>query len=340
MATKTQHPTSRRALLSAAIGAGAAGLAAILGRPVPTKATNGGSIILGFSAVNNDGSGSNEASATTLISTNGGDGFVALTTGAEQSYGIWGISSGSLGRGVSGLTEHGDGATQGVFGEAISSSGTGVFGLASSPSGQTFGIHGHADSTGGIAVYGSVYSPTGATYGSVGESASTSGTGVFGIASADTGPTRGVLGQVDSPGGTGVQAYSGPAAGLPAPKARTAVFGQANQGTNGVGVRGHSASGTGLYGSTTTGYALRAVGRVKLDDCAGVATVGLGANTVVVTPGVDLVSTSAVVATLLGDAGGSTTVKRVAVNATSNTFTIVLTANSAAAVKVAWIVLG
>jgi hypothetical protein len=59
-----------------------------------------------------------------------------------------------------------------------------------------------------------------------------------------------------------------------------------------------------------------------------------------VTPGIDLTSTSAVIATLNGNAGGSTTVKRVLINATANTFTIYLTANSTANVKVAWLVAG
>ncbi len=58
------------------------------------------------------------------------------------------------------------------------------------------------------------------------------------------------------------------------------------------------------------------------------------------TPGIDLTATSAVVATLQGSAGGTTTVHRIAVNATADTFTIYLTANATAAVKVAWHVFG
>jgi len=45
-----------------------------------------------------------------------------------------------------------------------------------------------------------------------------------------------------------------------------------------------------------------------------------------------------VIATLNGSAGGSTAVKRVAINATTNVFTIYLTANATASVKVAWLV--
>ena len=93
-------------------------------------------------------------------------------------------------------------------------------------------------------------------------------------------------------------------------------------------------------GAERTGQAIRAIGRVVLDNCSGVATIAAGSNNVTVTPGIDLVATSAVVATLQGDAGGSTTVKRVTVNTTNNTFQIVLTANSTAQVKVAWHVFG
>lgn len=47
-----------------------------------------------------------------------------------------------------------------------------------------------------------------------------------------------------------------------------------------------------------------------------------------------------VTATLMGSAGGRTTVHRVSINTTANTFTIVLTANSTVNVKVGWHVFG
>ena len=95
-----------------------------------------------------------------------------------------------------------------------------------------------------------------------------------------------------------------------------------------------------MLGEATTGYALQTVGRVRLDKSAGLATIASGSSTVTVTPGIHLTTTSAVIATLQSNAGGATAVKRVAVNATNNTFTIYLTANSSALVKVAWLVLG
>jgi hypothetical protein len=150
-------------------------------------------------------------------------------------------------------------------------------------------------------------------------------TGVYGQATQDS-TSRGVWGY--SPAGLGVYGES---------SSGRAVQGVAS---SGIGVRAASSSGTGCYATSTTGYALRTDGKVRLDKSSGVATIASGASSVAVTPGIDLTATSAVVATLNGSAGGSTVVKRVAINATTNAFTIYLTANSTAAVKVAWLVLG
>ena len=113
--------------------------------------------------------------------------------------------------------------------------------------------------------------------------------------------------------------------------------------TTGYGARAYAATGTAGYFSTgglKAGTALQAVGKVKFDKSVGIATVAAGTPRVTVTPGIDLTATSAVVATLQGDAGGSTTVKRISMNPTTDQFTIYLTANATAAVKVAWHVFG
>jgi hypothetical protein len=202
------------------------------------------------------------------------------------------------------------------------------------------------------------------------------GIGVHGFSTAEIG----VLGETDSSswaavtgrsfgGGTGVLG-SADNAPVPAAKAKTGVYGQATQdGTSrgvwgyspagygvlgeattgrgvqgtawsGVGVRAAATNGTGIWASATTGYAVQADGRILFNKSAGLATIASGTSSVSVTPGIDLTATSAVIATLNGNAGGSTAVKRVAVNATTNVFTIYLTANSTASVKVAWLVLG
>jgi hypothetical protein len=141
-----------------------------------------------------------------------------------------------------------------------------------------------------------------------------SGRGVVGEATATTGTTYGVYGKVASPDGR-------------------AVFGEA---TGGIAVRGVTDGGTAGSFQAATGYALRAIGRVKLDQCAALATIAAGSDSVLVNPGTNLVATTAVVATLQGSAGGSTTVRQVSVNTTDNRFRIYLTAKATSNVKVAW----
>jgi hypothetical protein len=219
------------------------------------------------------------------------------------------------------------GFTFGAWGSALSPDGTGVMG-----EGAGWGVWGESSSTSKPATTG--YS-TGNHTGVVGWSGPTSPwasgkakTGVYGYAAQDSG-SRGVWGV--SPAGQAVRGEATSGRG---------VYGQA---TTGYGVRGQATTGSAVYAATTDplkGYALRAIGRVKLDKCAGVATIAAGTRSIVVIPGIDLVSTSAVVATLQGNPGGTTTVQRVAVNTTTNAFTIYLTANSTASVKVAWHVFG
>jgi hypothetical protein len=156
---------------------------------------------------------------------------------------------------------------------------------------------------------------------------------VYGHATATTGAPIGLFGDADSDAGiavagraiggaTGVFGYSGPEVVLAA-KAQTGVYGEALQSVDARGVWGRSGSGRGVYGqassgqgvrgyasSGTAGYfstsapssgtALRAIGRVRLDNCAGVAMIPAGANYKVITPGINLSSSSAVTATLMG----------------------------------------
>jgi hypothetical protein len=154
------------------------------------------------------------------------------------------------------------------------------------------------------------------------------GTAVYGVALTGAN-ARGVIGETSSGRGVNGIAQSG-----------RGVQGQA---TSGRGVYGYATSGYGGYferQAGKTGTALRAVGPVKFDNCSGIATINSGSSSVLVTPGIDLTAASAVVATLQGSAGGTTTVHRCTVNATNNTFTIYLTGNSTASVKVAWHVFG
>ena len=216
------------------------------------------------------------------------------------------FKAGSTGGGIG---VHGYGST-GVRGD--SGSGIGIVGTTTTGSAA---VYGHASENTGIAGF------SGGTLGVIPKA----DTGVFGFAGKGL-ESRGVSGM--SPAGQGVRGET--------------TSGRAVQGTaaSGIGVRADSVSGTGLWATSSTGYALRTGGRVKLDKSAGIATIASAHSSVTVTPGIDLTTTSAVVATLNGSAGGSTAVKRIAINTTTNAFTIYLTANSTVSVKVAWIVLG
>ena len=173
------------------------------------------------------------------------------------------------------------------------------------------------------------------------------GMGVYGGSNAEAGvygATNGsgvaaVMGQGNQ--GSGVHGFTGDYEQRTTTPNGVGVYGSASQ--TGIGVSGRTAKGTAVLATSDdamSGYALRAVGRVRFDKCAGVASISSGKRSVVVTPGVRLGPTSAVVATLQGNAGGSTTVQRVAIDTTNHRFTIYLTANSTASVKVAWHLIG
>src|SRR5205823_4255640 len=97
---------------------------------------------------------------------------------------------------------------------------------------------------------------------------------------------------------------------------------------------GNGTAGLFQVAQLKSGTGLRVIGRVRFDHGAGVASVGAGSAQVTVTPGIDLTAASAVVATLLGPAGGAT-VAYVQVHANADTFTIVLTKQATVPVKVA-----
>jgi hypothetical protein len=342
-------PSSRRALLAGALGAAAATLASALGRPRPVEATHAGYLQLGHDA----GGGVNETTGKTELFTTGSTGLKASASGSLSGTGIWGET----------LAEGGDAI--GVFGRSIDPTGAGVEGIGAAVSGNAAGVKGFSYSYDAAArgVYGEVIAGRAVDGHASGE---TSGTGVHGDSLGVGAGAMGVhgeayngiglagwsqnfigaLGQSDS--GTGLFGWCGTGA-VPTPPDNVAVYAYAPTGSTARAVYGRATDGgTAGYFSTAvpdtlhTGFALRAVGRVRFDNCAGVTTIASGQKTAVVTPNIDLGSNSAVTATLMGSAGGVTTVHRVAVNTSANSFTIVLTANNSTAspVKVAWHVFG
>jgi hypothetical protein len=338
MTAESTTPRSRRAVLMGAMGGVVAFAAAALHKPAAVYAGSDGDVVLnGNNTTTLSTRIENSSNANDVLQVFSGTG-IALYANSTTGYAVFGS-----GQGVQTAQFENLSTGAGVYGHAAD--GIGLRGAATGGKGV------QGESTSNVGVYGS----TGTGWGVVGTSP-TSGIGVYAETHATDKPASIGLSLGHS---TGVQGYSG-VNGTPAAKAKTGVFGEADQDTSSRGVWGQSAagqgvrgqtttgrgvngvatSGIGLWGEATTGYALQTSGRVKLDKSAGQASIASGTSSVVVNPGIDLTSTSAVVATLNGNAGASTAVKRVAIDTTANTFTIYLTANANATVKVAWIVLG
>ncbi|HRI44203.1 MAG TPA: hypothetical protein PLL78_03170 [Fimbriimonadaceae bacterium] len=160
-------------------------------------------------------------------------GLTSATTGT--TYGVYGQSDSTSGRGVSGWATAASGDAQGGAFRSNSTSGSGVSGYASAATGTTYGVVGTSNSTGGIGVGGFAGANTGNTSGVYGASSSTSGRGVFGMATNTTGTTYGVYGQSDSQSGRGVYGSTTFSSGT-----SYGVYGQTA-----------SSSGSGVYGWAT-----------------------------------------------------------------------------------------
>lgn len=201
------------------------------------------------------------------------------------------------------------GTTTAFFG--YSAMGTGLYGQSD----QGVGVFGYTPG-GGVPIEGKGY---GDAPGVIGGSTTMPApsprptkTGVFGWAFQDS-SARGVHGQSTSGRG---------------------VYGQA---TNGRGLYGYATSGSAIYGTATTGLALQTSGRIRFEKSAGVATIGAGKSTLTIKPGIPLTTSSAIVATLNGNAG-TASVRRVSVDITADTFTVVLTASATSAARIAWFI--
>jgi hypothetical protein len=289
-----------------------------------------------------------------------GDG---VNGGSATSTGVRGFSGSATKAGVTG---EGQGSgVQGYVGPAPTPparANTGVYGIVASGG---WGVYGEASS--GFAVWGSTATGTGI----LGEATGT-GAAIFGWA-AGSGPA--ITGQAAS--STGVLGYSGPG-DAPAPRDDIGVFGACASGTavlgeseSGTAISGSSSTGSaivaeaagavaaivaantgtgggldaqattgvaGRFSADTLGVAIQAAGRVKFST-AGIATVAAATNSILVDPGIPLDGNSKVLCTLIGDAGGNTMIKRVGINTATDIFRIYLTANTVAAVRVAWFVI-
>jgi hypothetical protein len=138
-------------------------------------------------------------------------------------------------------------ANTGIVLEGVSSSGTGVVGSSTS----FYGVQAVSNTGTGIGAF------------------SNSGVGAYGASQSHIGvwAFSQATGQPASLGWsfgnrTGVQGYSGTAGSAPAAKARTGVYGVANQNATSKGVWGKSAAGHGVHGESTTGWAGYFAGKV------------------------------------------------------------------------------
>jgi len=167
---------------------------------------------------------------------------VTNTAPSGFTYGVYGVSSSTQGRGVCGHATATSGLVYGVFGRCDSTLGHGVYGNASATSGDTNGVYGVSFSSSGRGVYGVAVSTIGSAVGGEFESASTSGAGVLGWATATGGGGFGVFGVSVSTFGRGVYGNASASVG-----STYGVFGYAIS-TSGTGVYGYA------FGSTGTNY--------------------------------------------------------------------------------------
>jgi hypothetical protein len=246
----------------AAIGAGVAASAAFGAKSAgaaPGGGTPGTAVILGLDS--DESAGANTASATTNISTTGGNGINGYTTSsAKDSCGLYGNSENGIGvygtvlNGPSGLlgaefAGAPNPATAGAVGD--NSQGVGVLGLSS----DNNGVEGIAAKTGTSGVYGFDQSPD-KGFGVTGYSQN--GTGAQSVTNATIAGQSGVSGIDNSaPGGQ-------------------AVYGES---TNGIGMYGISSAASTLLGTVAGGIANPCLAGLFGDSDTNVGVVGLsGAN--------------------------------------------------------------
>ena len=290
-AEPSQAPRSRRALLAAGLGAGAATVASALVRPLPAEAVGVaitvGDTVTGSARTTLDISAAQNAATAFWAISQGGPGLAGTSAtergvaGASDS-GVGTQGNSNSGAGVAGLS----GSGQGVRG--VSSGAAGVAGYAVPP-GQALlpiplertGVYGYSDVSGsaagvfgqssiGTGVLAKSFSGTG-LYGT-----STSGVGVGGVSTSgdgvrgDSDSGVGVEGfsntSVGAYGGsqalTGVQGYSGPSGPSTTPT-KTGVHGYSDIDATSTGVHGQATSGTGIRATSATGTALRVEGKAS-----------------------------------------------------------------------------
>ena len=202
-----------------------------------------------------------------------------------ETYGVYGRSDSSSGRGVVGYAASASGVTYGVYGEAESGDGVGVYGIcrdpgatgcagvlgdntsstgagvagfATSTTGSARGLWGVSAASSGAGVWARSTSASGAASGVEATAESTSGRGVWGKAAATAGTTYGIYGESASSDGRGVFAEATATSGITfgvvgrtASPAGTGVIGEAAAAGGGIGVAGHADGGLAVVGTVS-----------------------------------------------------------------------------------------
>jgi hypothetical protein len=313
MAIETTAPRSRRALLTAGIGALGALAATAIGRPDPVAADTDTSAV--HKGVNNP------TSAETRITSSGGIALKGVVnTGTANLAGVAGVSnsphaSGVFGQGVFGVSGFGTGTTgAGVIGSSSKPAGFGVEGINQSTTGNAVGVQGISKSPSGTGVIGRAISGNG-------------GTGVQGISNG--------IGVEGSGTNVGVRALSD-AVGFEAQVSNADGVGfQADVSL--LGASAVAAEFTG--GGANDAIALRARGPVAFPTASGIATIQSGHFNVVVNT---RVPANARILAVLNDLPGipNNAVVQCAVRLNASQFQIQLTHAPDNNVSVAWFVIG
>jgi hypothetical protein len=299
VAVQTPTPQSRRAILAAALGAGAATIASAFGRPFAADAANNDPVTVGnvfqgtmTTDIQNFASNNTVFKAESIGDGSfAGDGIGLLGTSfssvgvrgdSVQGYGVYGTCPGGVG-------VHGDSSSSNGV-EGISSSGVGVFGK-----------------TGGVGIEG-VFGQAGA-----------GGTGVVGY-TGSTPPTpppdTGIYGRSDT-GGAGGRGLTGFC-------------------STGIGLLGQTDTGVGVraYCGNTTGVGLQVTGKAAFDR-SGKLTISAGHSSITKT-GIGLSALSFILATLQTNVAGLA-VQAVVPNPAGSAFTIYLNKAPTVSVVVAWL---
>jgi hypothetical protein len=366
---------TRRGLVAGALGGLAGVLGVATGRPDRAEAREADPDAV-HKNVNNPTTASttvtcNGAGALRGISTGSGtlkSGVFGQANGTNSRgvtgvgvVGVVGQSTAAAGNGVTGFVEGANatgvfanatsttGAPNGVWGKSAAPDGLGVRGENLATAGDAYGVLGTTKSPQGAAVRGEHGPDTGSGAGVSGLASSPDGRGVEGLSTAASGLGVGVLGRSRSPAGRAILgvhvATSGAGAGVNGESDSPdgcGVLGAATGATGGVGVAGEATKPGATAGAFTGNggaLALEVSGPLKFTGPTGIATIPAGSKSVTVLAGVDITAAAKILCTLMSNPGAGATLSHVTKNVADDAFTVNLTANATADVKVAFFVI-